>query len=46
MVNLSLYKATRHKNLKMILSLSRLLNKDWNDVTKDDIDTLVWKIMN
>ncbi|MFQ5783048.1 MAG: hypothetical protein ACE5GR_08375 [Nitrosopumilus sp.] len=46
MVNSSLLKATRHKNLKMILNLSRLLNKDWSDVTKDDIDTLVWKIMN
>ncbi len=46
MVNSSLSKATRHKNLKMILSLSRLLNKDWNDVTKDDVDVLVWKIMN
>lgn len=46
MVNSSLSKATRHKNLKMILSLSRLLNKDWNDVSKDDIDKLVWKIMN
>ncbi|MCH7561452.1 MAG: hypothetical protein IIC67_08855 [Thaumarchaeota archaeon] len=29
MVNSSLSKATRHKNLKMILSLSRLLQKDW-----------------
>jgi len=28
MVNFSLSKATRHKNLKMILSLSRLLQKD------------------
>jgi len=46
MVNASLSKATRHKNLKMILSLSRLLNKDWEDVTKDDVDRLVWKIMN
>ena len=46
MVNSSLSKATRHKNLKMILSLSRLLNKNWIDVTKDDVDRLVWKIMN
>lgn len=29
----------------MILSLSRL-NKDWEDVTKNDVDKLVWKIMN
>ena len=46
MVNSSLSKATRQKNLKMILSLSRLLNKDWLDVTKDDIESLVWTIMN
>ena len=46
MVNASLSKATRHKNLKMVLSLSRLLQKDWMDVTKDDIESLVWKIMN
>jgi len=46
MTNSSLSKATRHKNLKIILSLSCLLQKDWIDVTKDDIESLVWKIMN
>ncbi len=46
MVNSTLSKATRHKNLKMILSLSRLLNKDWESVTKDDVENLVWKVMN
>ena len=46
MVNASLSKATRHKNLKMILSLSRLLNKDWADVTGIDIESLVFKVMN
>lgn len=45
MVNSSLSKATRHKNLKMILSLSRMLNKDWQDVTKSDIEALVFDIM-
>ncbi len=45
MVNSSLSKATRHKNLKMILSLSRLLQKDWVDVTAHDIEGLVFKIM-
>ena len=45
MINSSLSKATRHKNLKMVLSLSRLLQKDWVDVTISDIDNLVWKIM-
>ena len=45
MVNSSLSKATRHKNLKMILSLSRLLQKDWVGVTTYDIEDLVWKVM-
>ncbi len=45
MVNASLAKATRHKNLKMILSLSRMLNKDWTDVTAHDIEALVFHIM-
>ncbi len=45
MVNSSLSKATRHKNLKMILSLSRMLNKDWQDVTKHDVEDLVFHIM-
>lgn len=37
--------ATRRKNLEVILSLSRLIKKDWNDVTKDDIVKLVYDIM-
>ena len=45
MVNSSLSKATRHKNLKMILSLSRLLQKDWADVNSSDIEGLVYKVM-
>ena len=45
MVNCSLTKATRHKHLKMILSLSRLLQKDWINVTKEDIETLVYDVM-
>jgi site-specific recombinase XerD len=46
MVNSSLSKATRQKNLKMILSLSRLLQKDWKNTTRDDIERLVSKVMN
>ena len=46
MVNASLSKATRHKNLKMILSLTRLLDKDWENVTGEDIEKLVFKVMN
>ena len=45
MVNGALAKATRHKHLKMILSLSRLLQKNWTDVAKEDIDELVFKVM-
>src|SRR5438445_9024761 len=45
MVNQSLSKATRLKHLKVVLSLSRMIKKDWKDVTKDDIDGLVYRIM-
>lgn len=46
MVNSSLSKGTRHKHLKMILSLGRLLDKNWEQVTKHDIEDLIFKIMN
>ena len=46
MVKGSLSKTTKHKNLKMIFSLSRLLDMNWNYVIKNDIDKLAWKIMN
>ena len=45
MVNQSLSKATRLKHLKVMLSLSRMIKKDWKDVTKEDIDGLVYRIM-
>ena len=45
MITTSLAKATRLKQLKMILSLSRLLQKNWEDFTKEDIDNLVLKVM-
>ena len=45
MVKAALGKATRHKHLKMILSLTRLLDKNWQEITKDDIDELVYNIM-
>jgi len=45
MVKDTLGKATRLKHLKMLLSLGRLLNKDWSKATKDDIDNLVVRIM-
>lgn len=45
MVKQGLGKATRIKHLKIFLSLSRRINKEWNSVTKDDIDRLVREIM-
>jgi len=40
----TLAKATRDKNLQVVIGLTRLLGKDWIDVTKSDIQTLVAKI--
>ena len=45
MVSQSMAIATRQKHLRTLLTLSRLLNKKWLDVSKDDIDELVFKIM-
>ncbi len=40
----TLAKATRDKNLQVLIGLTRFLGKDWADVTKDDIQSLVAKI--
>ena len=45
MVRESLAKATRRKHLEIILSLSRMLKKDWENVAREDIDDLVYTIM-
>ena len=45
MVRESLAKATRRKHLEMLLSLTRFLKKDWQDVTKDDVEELVYQVM-
>lgn len=45
MVNISLAKATRRKHLEVLLLQSRMLNKDWDQATKQDIDELVYQIM-
>jgi len=45
MVRRSLSRATRLKHLSTILSLSRILKKDWEDVTKSDIEELVYQFM-
>ena len=46
MINVGLGKATRVKHLKIVLSLSRKINKNWNDVIQDDISRVVKEIMN
>jgi integrase len=45
MVRLPLAKATRTKHLSTILTETRMINKDWKDVLRADIDELVYKIM-
>ena len=45
MINTSKAKGTRRKHLQTLYVLSKLLNKEWDKVTKDDIDILVSKIM-
>ena len=46
LVNLGIAKATRIKQLKIIHSISRKINKNWSDITKNDLDKLVKDIMN
>ena len=45
MTRQSISKATRRIHSQGLLNLSRTLEKDWKDVTKEDIDELVFKIM-
>jgi len=45
MVRQSIAIATRQKHLRTLLGLSRLYKKDWKDVTKNDIEKLVYEIM-
>lgn len=45
LVNNSLARATRLKHLQIILNLSRMIKKDWSQVTKQDISDLVYHIM-
>ena len=45
MVRQSIAVATRQKHLRTLLGLSRLLRKDWKDVSKNDIEKLVYNIM-
>ena len=44
-VQLSLAKAYRCRNLNALLMLSRILNKNWADATKKDLDSLVYRVV-
>lgn len=45
MVRQSISIATRQKHLRTLLGLSRMLQKDWKDITKNDIEKIVYEIM-
>lgn len=45
MVKQGIAKPTRSKNIWALLTLSKILGKNWSQVTRSDIDDLVYKIM-
>jgi integrase/recombinase XerD len=45
MVRHSIAIATRQKHLRTLLGLTRMLQKDWEKVTKNDMENLVYEIM-
>ncbi|MDH3764592.1 MAG: hypothetical protein OER82_02125 [Nitrosopumilus sp.] len=45
MVRNSLAKGTRLKHLLIVLNLSRILKKDWEDVTRADIEEIVYQFI-
>ena len=45
MINLGLGKSTRIKHLKILLSLTRKINKDWSEINNEYISNLVKNIM-
>lgn len=45
MIVQSLAKATREIHVKRLLALTRMISKNWCDVTKEDIDEIASKIM-
>ena len=45
MIRDTLALATRNKHLEILLSLSRILKKNWITVMKDDVDQLVYEVM-
>jgi integrase len=44
-VRIPLAKATRIKHLSTLLTETKMLNKDWKDALRSDIDDVVYKIM-
>jgi len=45
MTNQTLAKATRWKHLQTLINLTKMINKDWKDITKEDIGELVAQII-
>jgi len=45
MIVQSMAKATREIHVKRLLNLTRMISKNWSDITKEDVDELVSKIM-
>ncbi|MEM3143434.1 MAG: hypothetical protein QXW91_02260 [Candidatus Nitrosotenuis sp.] len=45
MVNASIQKPTRYLHMNRLLSLTHRLNKDWDRTTKEDIDRVIFEIM-
>jgi integrase/recombinase XerD len=45
MIRQSLAKATRKKALRQIQTLTKMIDKDWNKMTRDDVDTLIYHVM-
>jgi hypothetical protein len=45
MARQSISKATRRIHVQALLNLSRLLQKEWSEISKKDVDDVVFKIM-
>jgi len=45
MTNQTLAKATRWKHIQTLINLTKMINKNWKDITKEDIGELVAQII-
>ena len=45
MIRQSLAKATRRKALRQIQTLTRMIDKNWDEITREDVDTLIYRVM-